>query len=263
MSACDFDEMIATVNGGNVLSEAILNKLRTFSIVERELISRRTRTITVYFGDEVAAVRQAEETAALGAMPRGYPISALNGLNIGCGNRRIDPALLAVDISREELKKQGGHGAASSNALLAMSDQLPFASETIDFIVALHMLEHVHNPVEVLRHWLDKLKPGGGIGLVLPDWRYSWDARHDESAYGHKWNTEPDLVRHLWQDNLAEICALEALDTYPYKLSFDVVLRKPGEFRPFVLPTGQRAESGAARFRRGAFLSLETPVIVA
>jgi SAM-dependent methyltransferase len=261
MSRPDLDGMFADVNGGNVLSDDILKRLRQFSIADRELISRRTGTVTVYFDEEVTAVREAEVSAALKAMPPGYTIKDLNGLNIGCGDRTIDSALLAIDISRYALTQEGGHGAASAQALLAVSDNLPFMENSIDFIVALHMLEHVGNPVTTLRHWLDKIKPGGGIGLILPDWRYSWDARHDEAAYGHKWNAEPDLIQHLWREHLNDMCVLEAMQTYNYKLSFDVVLRKHGEFRPFVLPIGLHAESGAGRSRRGAFLSLDTPYV--
>ncbi len=204
-------------------------------------------------------MREAEETAALRAMPPGYDIQVLNGLNIGCGNRTIHPALLGIDIARHALKDLGGHGAAWAGAFLALPHNLPFADASVDFIIALHVLEHIDDPISVLRHWLQKLKPGGGIGLILPDWRYTWDARHDEAAYGHKWNAEAELFELLWRKHLAGSCALEHLQTYPYKLSFDAILRKPGKFEPFELPSGTHAESGASRFRRGAFLSLETP----
>lgn len=254
------EDMFSEINGGNVMTPEILAKLRLFSLADRELISRTTGTITVYFDDEVSEVRKAEETAALRAIPHGFSVSELNGLNIGCGDRVVDTAILGVDIARKPLTDQGGHGTASANSLLAHVDDLPFRSASVDFIIALHVLEHLDDPVGVLQHWLDRLKPGGGIGLILPDWRYTWDARTDESAYGHKWNAEPDLVYKLWQDHLSQICFLEAIRTYKFKLSFDVVLRKPGVFRGFVLPSGVNAESGASRYRRGAFLSLDTAV---
>ena len=258
MQCIEFDELLTVLNGSNVLSEPMLTQLRRFTLVEREMLAQRTGTIVVYFDGEVVAVRTAEEEAVLRAMPAGFSIAELNGLNIGCGDRLVSPSLIAVDIAREPLLEQGGHRTANGNALLAECDKLPFAAGSIDFIVALHMLEHVVDPVGVLLHWLDKLKPGGGIGLILPDWRYTWDARNDESAYGHKWNAEPDLIKLLWENHLADYCELETMQTYPYKLSFDVILRKPGVFRPFRLPGDGSAESGAARHRRGAFLSLET-----
>jgi SAM-dependent methyltransferase len=262
MPCIDLDELVTQLDGSNVLSEPMLAHLRCFTLTEREEIAQRSGTIVVYFDGEVTAVRTAEEEAVLRAMPPGFAMKDLNGLNIGCGDRLVDPSLIAVDIARESLLTQGGHRTATGNALLAKCDNLPFAADSIDFIVALHMLEHVEDPVGVLLHWLDKLKPGGGIGLILPDWRYSWDSRTDESAYGHKWNAEPDLVRLLWENHLAEYCELERMQTYPYKLSFDVILRKPGMFTPFTLPIDESAESGAARHRRGAFLSLRTPSCV-
>jgi len=82
-------------------------------------------------------------------------------------------------------------------------------------------------------HWLGILKPGGGIGVIVPDWRYTWDARHDNAPYGHKWNPSPDVVRKWYSDHWSKSCMLEAIDTYDFKLSFDFILRKPGTFRPF------------------------------
>ena len=252
-----FDSIAADLNGTNVMLPPMLERLRTLSLQERESIARLTGTVTVYFDGEVVEVRKAEEDAALRAMPGGHSIGMLNGLNIGCGDRPIDPSLIAIDITRQSMLDAGGHGTASPSAMLALADDLPFANESIDFMVALHMLEHVEHPVQILDHWLDKLKPGGGIGLVLPDWRYTWDAGDDEAPYGHNWNAEPDLVTLLWERHLSRRCRLEALDTYPFKLSFDVVLRKDGMFKPFALPSGKRAESGASRRRRGAFLCLD------
>ena len=261
MSRPSIEDMFRDVDGSNVMSTTTIDKLRQFTLRERELISFRTGTVTVYLDEEVALVRNAEETAALQAMPAGYDISELNGINIGCGDRIVHPSLLAVDITRHGMATKGGHATASPHALLSLSDDLPFARNSLDFVIALHMLEHVEDPIGTLCHWIDKLKPGGGIGLILPDWRYTWDARNDDAPYGHKWNPEPELLSRLWADHLSSICRLEAMQTYQYKLSFDVILRKPGEFRPFTLPIGKSAESGADRSKRGAFLSLDNSTI--
>jgi SAM-dependent methyltransferase len=258
----EFHRIAADLTGANVMSPPMLERLRGLTLTQREEIARLKGTITVYFDAEVTAVRKAEEEAVLKAMPGDYPIEALNGINIGCGDRSINPALLAVDITRQSMQEAGGHAAASSSALLALADDLPFLNESIDFIVALHMLEHVVNPIRVLDHWLDKLKPGGGIGLILPNWHYTWNAAEDEANYGHKWNAEPNLVSLLWERHLSHRCVIEALDTYPFKLSFDVIFRKIGVFKPFAPPAGVQAESGASRKRRGAFLSLDQTTII-
>ena len=256
MSEDSIEIILSELTSSNLMLPEMLARLRNFSILEREFIAYKTRTLVIYFDEEVSQVREAEEVAALKAMPYGYPIEKLNGLNIGCGDRIIHPALIQVDITRASLIGAGGHFYASPSAILSTCDKLPFADNSIDFIIALHFLEHIFNPIDVLRHWHNKLKPGGGVGIILPDWRYTWDARFDEAAYGHKWNCEPELLARLYKDQLQDIYILEGFNTYCHKISFDVVLRKDGIFKPFNIPLGEDSESGASRFRRGQFLGL-------
>lgn len=42
----------------------------------------------------------------------------------------------------------------ASNTLLAWADQLPFKSNTIDYIISLQNLEHLHDPVQAVLHYL-------------------------------------------------------------------------------------------------------------
>ena len=52
-----------------------------------------------------------------------------------------------------------------AGTILGWADNLPFADESLDFIVSLHNLEHLANPVNAINHYLDLIKPGGGIGI--------------------------------------------------------------------------------------------------
>lgn len=190
-------------------------------------------------------------------MPRGHKLSGLNGINVGCGDRLISDYLLPVDVMRTPpLGKHvaGVHHALTERAMLTLPDELPFAAASIDLIVALHMLEHVEEPVAIINHWLDVLKPGGGIGLVLPDWRYTWDSRNDRAPFGHKWNPTPSLLRELHSRYWSSRSILEHLNTYDYKISFDVIIRKHGVFRPFSLPDQACYRSGRDRHELGIFL---------
>jgi SAM-dependent methyltransferase len=148
----------------------------------------------------------------------------------------------------------GVHHALTPGAMLALPDDLPFRQNSIDYIVALHMLEHVENPIRVIHHWLDIVKPGGGIGIVVPDWRYTWDSRGDDAPFSHKWNPTPSLIEKIYREHWDDRADLESLASYPYKLSFDFVLRKRGEFVPFRAPAVEVIRSGKRRHQDGIFL---------
>ena len=145
--------------------------LSKFSLEEREYFARASNTVVLYIGDEVKSFMQAEEDAAMRAIPAGYHPIDLIGLNIGCGNRLISPYLIPVDILRENVLgvSHGEHISLTASALLSKPDDLPFKAWAVDYIVSLHMLEHSEDPIKTVNHWLDIIKPGGGIGVVLPD----------------------------------------------------------------------------------------------
>jgi SAM-dependent methyltransferase len=60
-----------------------------------------------------------------------------------------------------------------------------FADESLDFVVANHMLEHVEDPIAALQHQLRVLRPGGILYLALPDARGSFDAPRERTTVEH------------------------------------------------------------------------------
>ena len=59
----------------------------------------------------------------------------------------------------------------------------------------------------------DTLKPGGGLGVVVPNWRYTWDARKDNTQWGHRWNSAPEVVCRLHLKHWSHLADLEQLNT--------------------------------------------------
>lgn len=47
-------------------------------------------------------------------------------------------------------------------------EKLPFSDNSIDRLVATHILEHVYRPHEVIREWNRVLKPGGTLSILIP-----------------------------------------------------------------------------------------------
>lgn len=56
--------------------------------------------------------------------------------------------------------------------------------EKFDYIVASHVIEHVPDMVGWLRELADVLKPGGVLSLAIPDKRWSFDCRRENSHFG-------------------------------------------------------------------------------
>jgi SAM-dependent methyltransferase len=60
-----------------------------------------------------------------------------------------------------------------------------FAGESLDFVIANHVLEHVEDPVAALSAFIRVLRPGGIVFLTLPDPRYSFDGRRERTTVAH------------------------------------------------------------------------------
>lgn len=247
-SHLDFSYMAAEKN---------MKIMSQFTARSREQFALKTGSLVLYTPDEARLIKRLEEEAALLAAPQGYPLKMLNGINVGCGDRRISEYLTPVDIMRESSTEDisGAHHAFLKDAVLANPEDLPFKPRSLDYIVALHMLEHVSNPVEILRSWATLLKPGGGIGLILPNYEYTWNAAGDYSKFGHKWNASAGIFRRIHEKYLSDQFELERIETISHKISFDVVLRKSGAFEPFAISNATSTHSGAELAKMGAMVS--------
>lgn len=59
------------------------------------------------------------------------------------------------------------------------------SNESLDFIIANHLIEHCDNPLGTFEHWLSKLRPGGIIFMAVPDQRKGWDERRPVTSIQH------------------------------------------------------------------------------
>lgn len=82
-------------------------------------------------------------------------------LNLGAGNKPI-PNAVDLDLPEWDANK----------------DQIPFGSGTVDVIHAYHFLEHVDNPIAMLRECERVLVTGGVLNICVPYYRSNM-AYHD------------------------------------------------------------------------------------
>ncbi len=69
--------------------------------------------------------------------------------------------------------------------VVADAVHLPFASQSLDFIIASHVLEHLPFPLDALAHWHDALRPGGVLLLKIPDKRHTFDRPRERTPLRH------------------------------------------------------------------------------
>lgn len=137
-------------------------------------------------------------------------------LDVGCGSGEllahyaalgweafgIDPAPRAVAAARRRsLSVHEG----------TLADR-PWGPMRFDLVVFSHSLEHIPQPLDVLREAVASLAPGGRLALALPNWR-CWQ-RH---LFGGRW-FHLDLPRHLQHFSpralkvAADVLGLEVLE---------------------------------------------------
>jgi SAM-dependent methyltransferase len=108
-----------------------------------------------------------------------------NGIEIGALQNPMDLAGLDVSVkyvdrcSAEELREHYPElktmNLVSPDIIADAHSLVGIKDNSLDFIIANHLLEHLANPIEALQNWQQKLRPGGVIFLALPDKRYTFD----------------------------------------------------------------------------------------
>lgn len=59
------------------------------------------------------------------------------------------------------------------------------ADESVDFVIANHVLEHTEDPIAALNTWLRVLRSNGILFLTLPDARYTFDVMRPRTSVQH------------------------------------------------------------------------------
>lgn len=60
-----------------------------------------------------------------------------------------------------------------------------FSNDSLDFIIANHVLEHCHDPIGTLKTWARRLKDGGIAFVALPDKDLTFDKSREPTTLQH------------------------------------------------------------------------------
>ncbi len=148
-------------------------------------------------------------------------IIATAGLDIGCGQNTHLACIGCNDYFGNNHKIYGGvYKPNITSQAEDIHNKINF--ETINFIVASHILEHVDNPIVTFRNWCKLLRKNGIIMLLQPDSRYEvfgWDPTH--KTY---WAPE-DFRKNCIVPN-QDLISCEEFDTLKNKFSFNFIGRR-------------------------------------
>jgi ADP-heptose:LPS heptosyltransferase/SAM-dependent methyltransferase len=147
------------------------------------------------------------------------------GLDLGCGGKKIKTTAIGCDIGK------GADSVADFSIDLEGGLTL-FASDTFDFVFSSHYLEHVKNPVGILREWFRVIRPGGNLVLYLPHRDLYPRIGQKGANPDHKNDFEPaDIVRIMEEIGSYKILVNEIHaenDEYSFELVFNKVSSLPG-----------------------------------
>jgi predicted SAM-dependent methyltransferase len=99
------------------------------------------------------------------------------------------------------------------------------ADNSLDFIIANHVIEHLINPIETIKIFNSKLLVGGLIFLAIPDKRFTFDKSRNLTSFSH--------LKSIYQkgfDDQIDKHYIECAKTYP-KLTNQEVKRKAKELK--------------------------------
>lgn len=60
-----------------------------------------------------------------------------------------------------------------------------FKKDSLDFVIANHVLEHCHNPIQALGMWLGVLRVGGIVYMALPEKTFTFDKPRAVTTIDH------------------------------------------------------------------------------
>lgn len=152
----------------------------------RRLVSFKRRVREVVGSDErrFAGVRKRLATAHLSG----------SGLEIGALHMplKLPAGASASYVDRFELAELRAHYPELDDYELVRPDIIDdgetlstVADDSVDFVVANHMLEHCEDPIRTLSNLLRTLRPGGVLFMAVPDKRFTFDRERDTTTLSH------------------------------------------------------------------------------
>jgi SAM-dependent methyltransferase len=116
------------------------------------------------------------------------------GLEFGAGSAPL-PLPLDCDVKYadflppEEVRARKAKAATPDfvrlDYVMGIEDPYLVPDDSLDFVIASHVIEHVRNPLRALREVHGKLRAGGRLVLIVPDMQRTFDRRRPMTSLAH------------------------------------------------------------------------------
>lgn len=92
-------------------------------------------------------------------------------VDVGCGgNKTLDNAVGLDMIPKDKIiDTLGFNNKSQADIEHNIEDPLPYKDNEVDIIIARHILEHLSDPIKIVKGWHDKLKKGGHLIIAVPN----------------------------------------------------------------------------------------------
>jgi SAM-dependent methyltransferase len=128
--------------------------------------------------------------------------------------------------------------------VVARGNQLPFADNSVDFVISSHVIQQFYDPIDAVQEWLRVVRPGGYIFIISPHKERMFDKDRPRTSLYElvERNTHPNralknTVAHhsVWiTEDFLELCSHFGWPVVAYQdvddkvgNGFTVVIQKP------------------------------------
>lgn len=91
-------------------------------------------------------------------------------LDLGCGGNKTVPHAIGVDmIAKNDFIDTLANTVSTADVNADITKPLPFEENSVDTIIARHIVEHLMDSVTILKHWRTLLKEKGRLIIAVPN----------------------------------------------------------------------------------------------
>lgn len=113
-------------------------------------------------------------------------------LDVGCGPKKL-PGYLGVDIE----------AISGVDYVVDLDSQLlPFKDNTVDEIYCSHFMEHVEDPVKILREFYRVLKNNGTLIIIVPHYKNPYSYHFTHKTYWSTYAFEQQYIDYYIKEKL-------------------------------------------------------------